>query len=108
VGNNNSYWGCRISGILAQDQVRAKKRGYAPMRQDVPHSQIRRMMEELCVHCGEPLDWERLGVGKTPHLDHDHETGEVNGFSHSSCNPRALKNMIEKLKADCAQFKRAA
>jgi regulator of replication initiation timing len=30
-------------------------------------------------------------------LIHDHDTQKVNGFSHASCNPRAMKNRIETL-----------
>jgi hypothetical protein len=109
ASQGNKGWFCRVSKILGASQRDAKRGGYVPIDVNTPHATIRQMMEEPCVHCGEALDWTQLGRGKTPHLDHDHETGEVNGFSHQTCNPRALKIVIEKLKADCAQaLKRAA
>jgi hypothetical protein len=101
-------WACRILVILIKSKNEAKKRGYKPINPNTPHNTIRQMMEEPCVHCGDPLNWAELGRGKTPHLDHDHETGAVNGFSHHVCNPRALKNEIDKLRADYAALKKAA
>jgi len=68
-----------------------------PVDSNTSHALIWEMADKPCVHCGDSLDWTQLGIGKTPHLDHDHETGEVNGFSHPSCKPLARKNRIEKL-----------
>jgi len=37
-------------------------------------------------------------MGKTPHLHHDHETGEIFGFTHPVCNPHALQDEIDELR----------
>jgi len=89
---------CRVSRILSVSQISARERGYAPVPKDTPHSVIRKMMDEPnCERCGQPLEWE-FGQDKTPHLHHNHETGEPYGFTHPVCNPRAMEQEIERLK----------
>jgi hypothetical protein len=93
----SSNWACRAAIILKNSKFHAKK--YKPMDSNTPHSLIRELMEEPnCERCGQPLKWE-LGVGRTPHLHHDHDTGEIYGFTHLRCNSQALENEIERLKA---------
>jgi len=57
------------------------------------------MMRHDCVLCGEPLKWE-FGLGKTPHLHHHHDTGEIIGFAHTVCNPNAEVKEIFRLKEE--------
>jgi hypothetical protein len=64
------------------------------------------MMEEPnCERCGEALKWE-FGVGKTPHLHHNHETGEIYGFTHPVCNPQAMEQEIERLRTNLTDIAR--
>ena len=58
------------------------------------------MEEKLCWRCRKPMHWENLGKGKTPHLHHNHETGEIYGFTHSRCNPSALEEEIRELRKE--------
>jgi hypothetical protein len=89
---------CRVTRIIIGSQSRGKLYEYAPIPRSTPHSVIREFMEEPnCERCGEPLKWE-FEVGKTPHLHHSHETGEIYGFTHPTCNPQALENEIDRLK----------
>jgi hypothetical protein len=91
---------CRVATAIIRSQYDGRKRGYASIPISTPHSVIRKMMEQPnCELCGESLVWE-FGLGKTPHLHHNHETGEVYGFTHSSCNPRALEREIGRLKVE--------
>jgi hypothetical protein len=91
---------CRVSLILTCSWNNSKRDGHIPISPDTPHSIIRRLMEELnCERCGESLIWE-FGSGRTPHLHHNHLTGEIYGFTHPICNPRALEQEIERLRAD--------
>lgn len=87
---------CRIREILQRSTRHAERLGYKPINPDTPHTIIREMMQENCVLCGERLKWE-FGPGKTPHLHHDHDTGEAVGFTHNRCNPNALENRVKKL-----------
>ena len=88
---------CRVRGILNKSSREAKIGGYKPIDQSISHAFIREMMAKtVCVLCHEPLKWE-LGKGKTPHLHHDHETGEPYGFTHSACNPKALQKEVTRL-----------
>lgn len=91
-------WGCRITRILSSSRHNARKHGYKPADSTTSHDVIIKMGDKPCVHCGEVFDWSECGPGKTPHLDHDHETGKINGFSHAVCNPQAMKREIERLK----------
>ncbi len=91
---------CRVSFIIKGSNDRAKKGRYQPIFQDTPHTVIRKLMEEPnCECCGETLSWKVLARGKTPHLHHDHKTGEIYGFAHPKCNPLAMEKEIERLKA---------
>lgn len=98
-------FGCRVSHILCASRNDARKRQYSPINPNIPHAAIRRLMDEPnCERCGEPLKWE-FGVGKTPHLHHNHETGEPIGFTHPVCNPRAMENEIDRLRAEIKRLK---
>jgi len=89
---------CRVASIITRSKVAARIHKYRSIPSDIPHSTIRKLMEEPnCERCGEPLKWE-FGQSKTPHLHHNHETGEIYGFTHPVCNPRALEKEIERLK----------
>jgi hypothetical protein len=89
-------WVCRILGILRSAQYESRRRGYKPIIST--HAEIRELMKSnKCWLCGNRLTWN-LGRGQTPHLHHDHETGEIHGFTHPRCNPRALQNEICRLK----------
>jgi hypothetical protein len=100
-------WACRVTAVLGGIRKQSERDGYKPIDLNTPHSVIRKMMQEKnCALCGEPLKWE-LGRGKTPHLHHDHDTGQPIGFSHHRCNPRALESRVRELETEVA-FLRAA
>jgi hypothetical protein len=101
-------WICRASRILVGNQAEAKEQGYKPIDINTPHAIIRNLMRvEKCVLCGALLKWE-LGPGKTPHLHHDHDSGEMLGFAHSRCNPFGLKMENLRLRRQLARLKKAA
>jgi len=90
-------WACRVSRVLRGGANAARKLGYQPIDPNIPHSDIRRLMDDPnCERCGAPLIWE-FGQGKTPHLHHNHESGKIYGFTHPHCNPRALEIEIDRL-----------
>jgi len=96
---------CRVAHILHASRIGAKRGNYAPIDPTTPHSVVRAMMEDPnCERCGQPLPWQ-LGRGTTPHLHHDHTTGEIFGFTHPVCNPRAMQIEIERLKAENRQLR---
>jgi hypothetical protein len=98
---------CRVSQILNNSQGASKRDGYQPIPLDTPHSIVRKMMAEPnCERCGEPLSWE-FGLGKTPHLHHDHETGEPLGFTHPVCNPNAMEDEIDRLRKENRRLKKS-
>lgn len=104
-GKNRTDGMCRVSQILSASKSSARRLGYIAIPRDTPHSVIRKMMAEPnCERCGEPLKWE-FGVGKTPHLHHNHETGDPLGFTHPVCNPRAMENEIDRLRAEIKRLK---
>lgn len=94
-------FGCRVSSIIYGSQASAKRDGHLPIPKDTPHYVIRAMMSEPnCWLCDEAMCWAwaiPLGV-RQPHLHHDHDTGEIHGFTHPVCNPRAMQREIERLK----------
>lgn len=91
---------CRVSQVVAGGNCEARSKGYKPIDPETPHHIIRAMMDEpLCWRCKRPLDWTNFGKGKTPHLHHNHDTGEIYGFTHPHCNPLALEQEIDELKA---------
>jgi hypothetical protein len=98
VWRTSGSWGCRVTAILGSSLRDAKAGGFKPIDPNTPHSVIRKMMrKKLCVRCWEQLDWQ-LKSGMTPHLHHNHETGEPDGFTHSWCNPRELSRENDRLR----------
>lgn len=98
VPSERDYGWCRIGQILMNGKKKADYEGYTPIDPKTPHAVIRTMMDKPdCVLCNQPLKWE-FGRGKTPHLHHNHATGEIYGFSHARCNPNALEQEIYRLK----------
>jgi hypothetical protein len=94
----NKAWQCRVSGILTASRRGAELYGHTPIDSNTSHVVIRKLMDEPnCERCRETLKWD-LGMGKTPHLHHDHESGEILGFTHPVCNPRAMEDEIEHLR----------
>jgi hypothetical protein len=103
----NDWWRCRVSVIIKSSEVSATHGDYQPIKINTPHSLIREEMDKnICYVCEKPLLW-RFGVGVTPHLHHDHETGEIYGFSHIVCNTNALRIKIQKLEKEIAHLKKA-
>ncbi|MFZ0885778.1 MAG: hypothetical protein WAN14_20415 [Candidatus Acidiferrales bacterium] len=97
--NSASVFACRLNRILFSSQDTARNGKYKPIPKSTPHSVIRKMMDNPnCVRCHRPLSWDVLGLGKTPHLHHNHNTGEIYGFTHVECNPQALEQEINRLK----------
>jgi hypothetical protein len=94
---------CRVSTILTHSSVKAKKHGYAPIPSDTQHAVIRKMMDEPCWFCGGWLPWV-LGQSTTPHLHHDHKTGEPLGFAHPRCHTAARSGEIDRLKRENEQL----
>jgi hypothetical protein len=97
---NGSQFTCRVVAILNAGHKNCKNRGYVPVSPQTPHKTIREMMKcPHCERCKLPLSWESPGMGRTPHLHHNHATGEIYGFTHPTCNPPALEREIDRLKA---------
>lgn len=104
AGTARVYFQCRVSSILVSSARSAKRDGYRPIPAETPHAAIRKMMEEPnCWLCHVPLLWE-IGKGKTPHLHHNHQTGEPLGFTCSRCNPNALEQEVIRQRAEIAQL----
>lgn len=102
---NSGNWACRILMCINQSRGDAKVGKHQPINPDILHSAIRKMMRcAFCWRCHKPMKW-KLQAGKTPHLHHDHTTGEVYGFTHPHCNPRALENEIDELKKEIMKLK---
>jgi hypothetical protein len=103
-GNSRSYW-CRVAHILKSSNRKARERHHKPVSADTAHSVIRAMMANPnCERCGQRLVWE-FGVNKTPHLHHNHETGQPLGFTHPHCNPQAMEQEIERQRDEIASLK---
>ena len=91
---------CRVSSILLNSQKSAYRKGYTAMALSTPHNIIRQMMSAPeCVRCQQPISWSLLSKSTTPHLHHNHETGEIYGFTHARCNPLALEQENDRLRA---------
>ena len=91
------YWRCRVSNIIHGVNFASKRDHCALLDSQIPHSIIRQFMEKPnCVLCGQALNW-KFGSGKTPHLHHNRSNGQIYGFAHSRCNPRALEKEIDRL-----------
>lgn len=96
--SNCQVWKCRILMILNGSRALGRKYGYCPIPMNTPHSVIRKMMErQNCELCRQPLIWN-VGFNKTPHLHHNHSTGEIYGFAHFRCNTRALEEEVRLLR----------
>jgi hypothetical protein len=97
-------WQCRVAKIIHTNIDNSRNCGYLSIDPNTPHSIIRKLMEDPnCERCGQPLKWE-FGYGKTPHLHHNHTTGEIYGFTHPRCNPNALEQEIERLREIIAKL----
>lgn len=59
--------------------------------------------KSLCALCHEPMDTDNWNTGRSPALDHDHETREVRQFIHQDCN-----NGIGKFNDDPLKLRLAA
>lgn len=100
-------FGCRAASIIYGSQASARRDGNKPIPLDTPHSVIRKLMNEPnCERCGEPLVWNFAPGKKAPHLHHNHDTGEIYGFTHPVCNPRALEREIARLRGQVAWGKK--
>ena len=89
---------CRIEIILRASRQGALHYGYVPIDPDTPHDVIRKLMEEPnCWRCNALLNWANLGRAKTPHLHHNHSTGEIYGFTCAVCNPHAEEEAFDRL-----------
>jgi hypothetical protein len=98
-------WCCRVSEIIHGSIGLSKRYGCVSISPNTPHSVIRKLMDESnCERCNQSLKWE-FGMGKTPHLHHNHETGEIYGFTHHRCNPRALEVENERLRKENAKLR---
>jgi len=96
--HHGSGFGCRVRQILYGSRRDALRGGYTPIAPNTPHEVIRRLMDkETCELCGEPLVWG-FKRGQTPHLHHNHVTGEIHGFVHARCNIWAMEKEIRRLK----------
>lgn len=91
-------WMCRISSIIGSINKCSKKLKFQGIDSDISHNIIRKMMALPCFYCNGPLNWSDLGANKTPHLDHDHKTGEIRGFAHARCNFHTFKETTDRLK----------
>lgn len=97
---------CRAAMIIRANTKDAARRGYTAVDQNTQHSIIYDLMNEKnCCRCHQPLIWE-FGIAKTPHLHHDHKTGEIFGFTHPKCNPKAMEDEIKELRAEVRELKK--
>jgi len=105
---NVDKWECRVRGILRQSRStkRLRRQGYVPIDPKTSHAVIRAMMEEPnCWRCIEPLNWDDLGLGKTPSLHHNNATGALYGFVHHACNMSAEEAAYDRLFDECMQLR---
>jgi len=94
---NDAYRASHLEKIRSQDRARGPARRSAPgykeyqankvlkCRYGISLEQKKQMYEDqkgLCKLCGEPL----LMDYRKAHIDHDHETDEIRGLLHSTCN----------------------
>jgi len=99
-------WQCRVTTILNASRFNGNKYAYVPVNIKTPHQIIRKLMKERnCWRCGQKLEWV-YGLGKTPHLHHNHKTGEIFGFTHPRCNANALEHALNELKEENKELKK--
>lgn len=89
------------SHSLNSHKTVAKKEGYAPPDITVDGLVRLRFITTHCHACQAKL-WWKLGED-SPHLDHNHVTGQVNGFSHRRCN--FILGMINKMHRETGRDK---
>lgn len=106
TGGIKNYFRCRITNVLGVTIRTSEVKNYAGPKL-MSHIILRKMMNQPCVFCGEFLDWIILGRGKTPCLDHDHESGKINGFAHPVCNSFGLRRVNKKLLSTIRALKEA-
>lgn len=89
---------CRIcrpigwaKGCLSVFKGSAKRRGYTPPNITAENFVKLMLKSKRCFGCDSRLDWENT----SPHLHHNHATGEVLGFCHSLCNQ--AEGMLSKM-----------
>jgi hypothetical protein len=97
VTSTSRKFRCRVSAILSSSACAAKNNKYRAIPRKTPHALIRALMQRPnCVICGKLLHW-KFGLGKTPPLHHNHETGQPLGFAHIGCNVGAESLEIARL-----------
>lgn len=69
--------------LLWAANKKAKIKGYKPPNISPEELLLLRARSKHCEGCGDPLLMDGYPV---PHLHHHHDTGEVVGFVHASCN----------------------
>ena len=101
--NRFTGFACRARVIIQSSKGSAKQYGYKHI--DASHSVIRSLMVNSdCIQCGQPLSWS-FQMGKTPHLHHNHETGQPIGFAHLRCNVYEMQQEIHRLLEENRQLK---
>lgn len=97
-GGIRPNWYCRVARLLGSGLAKGQDRGYEAIKQNTPHAIVRELMKAaMCWRCQEPMNWIFV-AGKTPHLHHNHNTGEIYGFTHPHCNPLALEHQIDEMR----------
>ena len=105
AGKNNKFakstgksFQCRVSAILNQSRAAAACGGHTAIDINTPHTVIRKLMDAtVCWRCEQPLDWENLGRGTTPHIHHNNASGQLYGATHHACNPHAEAEAHDRL-----------
>lgn len=109
--NGSGSFTCRVHSIILGIRGGARRGNYKALDSNISHEKIREMMEiPECILCNGSLNWE-TGRGITPHLHHDHLTGEPLGFAHPVCHVAVMQKEIfrlkkenEELRAECLRL----
>jgi hypothetical protein len=80
--------------VLRDLKSNSKARDYAPPV-GTPERVLELEKDPTCVLCGEPLNIR-------PALHHDHETGELIGFSHHACN--SAEGIVKRMSVSARDF----